>query len=339
LLAKDQNITSVADFVITPADVEDIAVRCWPFDRFSYLRLRFLGKMKLISQENDVQCIAVGNSHIMGGVLESSMPVRTVNFGADSQDVYYSLLCAERAVKYSSSIKYVILPLDILMAEMDLSNNPTDFNLSILTKVCIPVFQDRRRYNGELPTLYPECQKHALYQYAFDMKSVREDLDKHLMDSVAKLDFYNNRFFPRKPNGMLPYNFREMTDEQNLRAAKMRFPGKHDFLDKTCKENMDMLDRFLIRMEQRGITVILFDMPMTRFFYYGIGEDKMSQFKDVFIQHYANNKNCILMDFLKWSLFDDADFHDYDHLNQLGAEKLTNLIGQKIIELESERKE
>lgn len=338
LLAESENVTSVADFVITPGDIENVAMRCWPFDRFSYLRLRFLGKMKLISQARDVRCIAVGNSHIMGGFLESPMPVRTVNFGADSQDIYYSLLCAERAVDRSAGIKYVVLPMDVIMAEMDLSCDPTDFNRSVLTKVCIPVFQDRHGYSGDLPALYPECRKHALYQRAFDMKSVREDMDGRIMDSVAKLDFYNDRFFPRKPNGLLPYNFREVSDEQNMRAAKFRFPGKHDFLGETCRANRDMLDRFLIKMAQRGITVILFNMPMTRFFYYGVGEDNMSRFRNIFIRHYVDNKNCIFMDFLESPLFDHFDFHDYDHLNQQGAEKLTGFIGQKIVELESQRK-
>lgn len=339
LLSEDQNITSIADFIITPNDIENVAMQCWPLDRFSYLRLRFLGKMKLISQTKDVQCIAVGNSHIMGGFLESPMPIRTVNFGADSQDMYYTLLCAERAVECSSNIKYIILPMDVIMAEMDLSCDPTDFNRSILTKVCIPVFQDRHGYDGEVPALYPECQKHALYQRVFNMKSVREDLDKRLMDIVAKLDFYNDRFWPRKPNGLLPYNFRDMSDEQNMRAAKLRFPGKHEFSNQTCKKNMDMLDRFLVKTARRGITVILFSMPMTRFFYYGIGEDQMSQFNDIFIQRYIDRKDCIFMNFLESSLFTNLDFHDYDHLNQQGAEKLTNLVGQKIIELESERRD
>lgn len=339
LIADDQDVTSVADFIITPKDIENAAMQCWPFDRFSYLRLRFLGKMKLISQAGNVQCIAVGNSHIMGGFLEGPMPVRTVNFGADSQDMYYSLLCAERAVQCASSIKYVILPMDVIMAEMDLSCDPTDFNRSILTKVCIPVFQDRHGYSGELPEFYPECQKHLLYQHVFDLRSVRDDLDKRFMDPIAKLDFYNEKFWPRRPNGMLPYNFREMSDEQNMRAAKFRFPGEHDFANQTCKENMDMLDRFLIKMAQHGITVILSNMPMTRFFYYGIGEDQMSRFKDIFIRHYVNNKNCVFMDFLESPLFNNSDFHDYDHLNQQGAEKLTKLIGQKVAELELGQKE
>ena len=94
---------------------------------------------------------------------------------------------------------------------------------------------------------------------------------------------------------------------------------------RTLEENKYLLNEFVNFCGERNISVFLVVAPMSK--YYSSGLDK--SFKKVFYDVLNSLDGIVhLLDFNEDALdvFGDNDFNDADHLNDIGAEKLTRII-------------
>ena len=142
---------------------------------------------------------------------------------------------------------------------------------------------------------------------------------------------YFNRINVRPSGGMLSYNFREKSDEQNFAAGKVRANGHNGNFDlDRGLSNQKLLDSFLEDMEELNKKVILFVPPTTKFYREGISPDMVNAYNQLVLPVVEKYKNCTFINLFESDKFNDEDFQDYDHLNMTGAEKLSDIIASYI---------
>lgn len=78
--------------------------------------------------------------------------------------------------------------------------------------------------------------------------------------------------------------------------------------------------------ESKGISVILITTPKTRFYLNKLDENKIMKIDSTMNQIELNYSNVQYLNFRNSNEFDITDFRNSDHLNELGANKLSKMI-------------
>ncbi len=95
--------------------------------------------------------------------------------------------------------------------------------------------------------------------------------------------------------------------------------------------NTRLLDRFIARLRQRGIAVVLATLPVSRT--YSVHMDgRIHQELTTVVGGLAARHGASFRDYLTDSRFTRMDFYDYDHLCAAGAQKFTDVLKTELID-------
>jgi len=304
----------------------------YPIDIFTYDRLYLMTKLQRIQKDKNTKVLIAGSSYSMVGVLESEMPVPAVNVAVNAQDLYYSLLSARVALNLDDGIDTIVLSCAYYFFFSDMEDSPSDYMLSVLSKVNYPVYKKLHGYEGPLQELYHGRDDEPVYDCFVSLESVRDYYQQVLMRNIQYHSYYNN-YNVRPMGGMLSFDFKEKTDEQNFAGGKIRASAHNkNFNMERGKRNIKVLEEFLREMEKANKKVILFIPPVTKFYRNGVSEE-MKQAYETFVFPIVQKYSCCkLLDLFASEQFGVSDFQDYDHLNLYGAKKLSELLVQEIKE-------
>ena len=328
-----EELENAVDIVLTFEDLVQAANTIYPIDPFTYDRLYLTAKLNKIEKEKS-KILLAGSSYTMVGLLEDKMPDKASNVAVNAQDIYYTLLSVKEAIKRSPELDTVVISFAYYFFFSDMNVSPSDYMLSILSKVDYPVFNKLHGYTGELEPVYTKTTELPIYEIITDITAVRDIYNNALMQELEKMPYYNN-INPRPVGGMLSYDFKEKTDEQNFAAGKIRAEGHNTNFDlDRGVYNQKLLDKFLDDMEELNKKVILFVPPATKFYRAGISKDMVNAYNQLVLPVVEAHKCCTLINLFESDEFNENDFQDYDHLNINGANKLSELIASKIKEEE-----
>lgn len=325
----DSELENAVDIAFSFEELTKVANDAYPIDMFTYDRLYLTAKLSKIKCEQSEILIA-GSSYSMCGLLEEKMPYKAANIGVNAQDLYYTLFSVKEALNRSAGLDTVVIPLAYYFFFSDMNDKPSDYLLSVLSKVDYPVFNKLNGYKGELKPVYSKVTDFPVYEAIVDLAAVRDIYHNALMKELMNLPYFNN--INKRPKcGMLSYDFREMSDEQNFSAAKIRAEGHNGNFDLDRGiANQRLLDKFLDNMEELGMKIILFVPPTTKFYKAGVSGDMVNAYTQLVVPIVNAHKCCTFIDLYNSDLFLEEDFQDYDHLNENGAVKLSDIIASHI---------
>lgn len=319
-----------ADLLIEEQEVVDAVNQKWPIDLYVYNRLFINSKLEKLKTE-PVECIVCGLSYTQYGLLENEMPVITCNLSVTGQDIPYSILMAERALEYNPNIGTVVIPMAYYQCCYDMSADSAQLHKDVVSYINMPILGKCRNYTGEMH-FYREQTVMEIYNQVYDLEKVREDRDKLIMSHLTNENFFN-AMFPQPLYGGLKFDFKALSEEENFSSAYIT--AQHN--ERVCtldgyKETIKYLVNFLTKTEEKGIKVLFFVPPATRYltastcielknFYYQNIVPKISEFKRTQFLDLFDNKT-----------FDENDFSDFEHLNYSGAKKLTKIIGKALVQ-------
>jgi len=335
LLAANDEIlgdtTGKIDAIITVQELFERARYCYPIDIFDYDRLYLSGKLQsLSSSRNDVSIVLGGSSYAMVGLREDMMPHPAVNLAVNAQDPYFAFLAAETAKKICRKIDTVVIAGGYYFWHTDMSDNPSDYYKSVLTRTNYPVLKSLHNYKGERLSPMQQSQSDPFIEKMFDFQRLCEKENNKISARLATLAYYNDDINPRPANGMLQYLFREQSNEINDKAAKARAQAHNgNFNLKHIEDNMRLLSNFLLRMKKKRVRVILLIPPVTKFY----RPHSMPELRETVCESLEPVKkefNFTFLDLFDSPDFDVFDFQDYDHLNDKGAEKLSKIIAELV---------
>lgn len=254
------------------------------------------------------------------------MPRPAANLAINAQDPYFAFLSVETAKKACKRVDTAVIAGGYYFWHTDMSDNPSDYYKSVLTRANYPVLKKLHNYKGELPAPMRHSQTDPFMEKLFDFRRLCEKDNDRISTILADLAYFNSEINPRPVNGMLQYPFREQSDETNDKAAKSRAQAHNgNFSPKHLEDNMRLLSNFLLQMKKKRVRVILLVPPVTKFYRpHSAPELRGTMYES--LEPIKKGFDFTFLDLFDSPDFDVSDFQDYDHLNDKGAEKLSKLV-------------
>ena len=327
--AVSEELMNAVDIVLNLEELIGAVSECYPIDIFTYDRLYLNAKLNRIKKQQS-EILITGSSYAMVGLLEDKMPKSASNVAVNAQDLYYSLLSVKEAIKRSSKLGTIVMPISYYFFFTNMADKPSDYMQNVLSKVNYPVYNNLHGYTGKLLPLYNKVIKSPLYERLVNFEEVRDIYYEAVKRDLENLPYYNP-INVRPIGGLLSYDFKEKSDEQNFASAKVRANAHNSIFDvDKGVANQKLLDRFLDNMEELGKRVIFFIPPTTKFYKKWVLPEMVQVYNKLVIDMVNNHKCCTFIDLFNSEYFSETDFQDYDHLNSNGAKKLSKIIAEAI---------
>ncbi|WP_025727188.1 hypothetical protein [Heyndrickxia ginsengihumi] len=284
-------------------------------------RLYLEAKLESLKKRSDIRLLLAGSSYTMCGLFEEQMPLPARNVAIDAQDLYYTLKTIRTALTYNPNITHCIISFAYYFWGYDLSLSTSIYQYKRVTEVNYPVFKDKHNFSGDpigetqtfLTSITP--LKKSLFSFETWAGQYIDIIKNNLADS----HYFP---YPREDSEVLKHD-----DVTNREKALERAESHNKFFKytSTVKENQKLFADFLKEMNNYGIKILLYVPPVTEFYRNSINPCLISDFYAC-MEPLKANYHFKLIDLFNSDAFENTDFADYDHLNDLGARKLAEIL-------------
>ena len=246
----------------------------------------------IIDSASDTELLVMGSSHAYWGVNPAFFSMKTLNLAYNNRPFHQDLEILEKYIDKLPHLKAVILPADYFTLYFNGSENYNNLN-SVHFRLKNTSFFDYYRHIKWCKfdcSKYPdeiELQGYALHKDSLSVLSYEEKVEQ----GAKRVFDWNN----------------EWLDNQSYSA--------------TIHANINRLDAILPRLKERDIQVLFVKYPVSKF----VESGYIDSISDGGLFQYASDRNLTVVNCSEYN-FIEAEFNDIDHLNSLGAEKLSRIL-------------
>jgi hypothetical protein len=263
-------------------------------------------------QADSIEILILGSSQANEGINPNFIKARAFNLANMSQSLYYDTKLALKAADRLPHLKYVIITLSYFSFGYEISDGIEswkDYYYSQFWGIDRPELPllDLRRYS-----------KVALYSPG---KSLMYMADHFKTDMAPNLSDKGYLKIEK------PGDVSEVNDSLGFRRVKF-----HDLYwrDKRVPQNIACVEELIAALKKRSVVPILVTMPVYETYAKFANKDRMRN-NDSIIQSICARYDCAYYDYFQDKRFELKDFHDNDHLNNVGAEKMSRIIDREIL--------
>lgn len=279
----------------------EIAIRNIPND-YSY-------KNSFLKEQRDsVSTLILGSSHTYYGLDPVYFTDPAFNLAHVSQtfDLDFDLL--KKASSVNSHLKTVVIPVSYFSFFEVLGKSPEYWRIKNYT-LYYNVFKIRSLYDySEMTTNSFEDNYDRIEAYYQEVKKG----ERYCSDLGWGEKFKSE-------------NSRDLVKASES-AVKRHFIEDHQYLS----ENIETLNRFVDYCKRRDIKVLLFTPPGYKAYFTNLDENQLNITIKEAQRIAQENSNCEYFSLLKDDRFVEEDFFDGDHLNEIGAKKLSLILNEMI---------
>lgn len=267
----------------------------------------------LDTKSREVEVLYLGSSHIYYGINPEYSQLKSFNAAHISQSLNYDLAILEKYKNNWSNLKYIIIPVDYF---------------SMYTTIETGVEQWRvKNY-----TIYYALNPIANHEGHFEL-------------TTGKFSANVSRLWAYQQNGSNDLSCNKLgwgTDYNSKKAHDLIKTGKtaaerHTVktIDKSCFEkNTKALETIIGFARKKNIEVIFITCPAYKSYVNRLNQKQLKSTISFINKLCSENSNTIYYNLLNDNSYTSKDFYDADHLNEIGAKKLTlqldNLINQNL---------
>ena len=258
----------------------------------------------LTENASSLEVFVLGSSHTYSGIDPTVFTRKAFNGAHMSQDLNYDEFIFRKFAPEMDSLKYLILPVSYFTPYWKLEETP-----------------DHGRVKDYM--LYYKCPFHPCdLQYRLEihdglrplvaMKALAGIDPKPFFTDLGQLNNYTLQL--RKDNWK----------ESGKAAAERHTNPSLD--DKLYTENLEHAEGIASLCEEMGVTLILLTTPTYRTYrdYLDpVQRAKLNEFCETIV---SGHHNVVYLDLDEDNRFQEEDFYDADHLNELGARKLARIL-------------
>ena len=258
---------------------------------------------------NKVEMLFLGSSHIYYGINPNYINEKSFNASYVSQSLDYDLAILKKYEKKWDNLQCIIVPVDY-------------FSLYSTLEVGVEKW---RLKNYKL--YYDINQNHDFYN---NFEILNGKFKENLFRIVSYYIKGKNPMTTNKLGWGTIYNSKQNQDliKTGISAAKRHTITLKD--NKYFKENITTLNSIIKFAETRKIKVIFITCPAYRSYVDNLNKDQINNTVNTMMHLSGKNKNIIYCNMLNNKSFTAKDFYDADHLNEIGAKKLTLIINDLI---------
>ena len=256
----------------------------------------------LIKNAEKIEVLILGSSHSYYGINPSYFSFNAFNSAHVSQDLKYDLLIFNKFKNHLKNLNFVILPISYftffsLLEESKENWRIQYYNIYYLNKF---VEIDKINIKGSIESI--------IKYYILHKSNI----------NVNQLGF-NNR---DKKKQNITKSFEITGKEAALRHTENNF--NHLIL------NRKRLEQLLNHCIYANIKVILFTPPALDFYTKNLNLQQLEIAEKTLSEISRSYKNVSYYNLLNDKRFDKQDFYDADHMNYLGAKKLSNILDEMV---------
>jgi len=262
----------------------------------------FKNKKKYLDANSDhIEVLILGGSHSLYGIDPAYLREKSFNACQVSQTLDFDLELLNKYENKWSELRFIVLPISYasLFEKLEKSVEPWRIkNYCIYYKMKV---SDYLPYYTEILSNNLETNVHRLYSYNF-LKSGNAFCTKLGWDST-----YSNKS--------------EVIDL--VKAGKVAAELHRWEDDQYFDEMVSTLESIIIFAAKHEAQVVLFTPPAFKTYRENLNDEQLGRTLSTSALLAKRYKNCFYFTFLDDDSFSENDFYDADHVNKIGAEKLT----------------
>ena len=262
----------------------------------------------LTENSRNLKILTLGSSHGFFGIQPTEFTKSAFNAGHVSQSLLFDEYIFDKFFPHMDSLEYVILPISYFAIRgRGLQYGSENWRVKNYT-----IYYDCPYFKYQ-PQFALECYRFAPKEM---LKAVFTDVTHRSCDSLGRGTDYTLESRSRDWSAAGPIAMKRHT--------------KVNYSQSDVDKNLSHINHIVETCMNRDIKVILLTMPTYHTYYEVLDKDQLEQMISCCEAIAQNHKNVIYLNWLKHPSFDEHDFFDADHLNELGAIKLTTLLNQEI---------
>lgn len=259
-----------------------------------------LKRQYLIKNASEIEVLYLGNSHTFYGIRPEYCSKKAFNLGHISQSLNIDYAFLKKYESNWKKLKYVIIPLDYFSLFEELNHSDEDWRI--------------KNYKLYHDLVIRDCFQDNFECFNVDFKSNCKRIIKNYL-------LHQNEVTATKLGYGTAFQSSSNLDLKTtgIEAAKRHFAQS----DSLYKNNYKSLIAILNFTRKYNIKPILVSFPTYATYYQNL--DKRQLLKTIQTAYNLKTKFSSLLYFnlLDSNYFTKEDFHDGDHLNEIGAKKLT----------------
>lgn len=272
-------------------------------------------KAKFIRDNTDIEYLFLGSSHTAGAVNLSFLDLKSSNLAYAAQDYQLNNALFFKYIEQLTQLKYVFLEMNYHSLEN--VREPYYFRMPWYY-----YHHDINLYNFSLIDKFSLFHTSPRYFLRYMVTRISSKTPKSIYN---KFGFQTNNF----PGlfSSLNYNESLISSTSNTRL----FNQNTEIIEENYNFNVAKIKSIIDYCKEKKITIIFLKTPIFHT-YRDIYIGKNILRRDEFVNSYVDGKSILLFDFEKDKRFIVNDFLNDDHLNPMGAKKLTKIINELLIE-------
>ena len=265
-----------------------------------------LKKEYLDKNADKIEVLILGSSHSFYGVNPKYLGYKSFNAGYVSQSLKYDMGIIKHYSDKMDRLKAIVLPISYfsLFSKLELGNEKWRVkNYCIYYGICTDKIEDY-----------------------FEILGSNFDINLQKINSYYFSDSYNTK------SSTLGWGKNYNSDNQrNLketgRVAAKRHTASHK---RYFVENVTLLESIISFCRSNDVKLILFTPPASKFYYNHLEKEQLELTTNKINEIDRNNLHVKYFNWLNENDFTSEDYFDADHLNEVGAKKLSILINEQI---------
>lgn len=265
----------------------------------------------LDENSNSVEVLYLGNSHVYFGINPDFALHQSYNASYISQSLNLDHMILDKY--HWKNLKYIVIPADYVSMYYTLETANDKWRI--------------KNYN-----LYYH------FGIGYDPINYTEIFNGKIQDQIKKIEDY---YIQKKHHSLStrlgfgtayqsPSPF-DISESAKVAAKRHTFNIQSEEYLHNFEINKEILNRMVKFAEEKQIKVVFLSSPVTLKYYQNCNQSQLANTMNVYdylLKKYP--QTCCHIDYMQSSYFNISDFYDADHLNSIGAEKLTKLVEKKL---------
>ena len=264
----------------------------------------------MITNQKNIKILSFGSSHGYYGIQPKFFSKAAFNMAFVSQSLKYDKFLYEKYATNCDSLECIILPISYFSLRSNLEKS-----------------QESWRIKGYC--VYMGCNYHGINPI-YNLEIMTKSKLLHIKDALLQQLNY-------RTCDTLGFclNYKKEYRAQDWQSTGLTACARHS---KGKKENVETnfqdLEWIIQDCQKRNIKVILLTTPTFHTYYDVVNQDQVIEREEICNSLVQKYNHVIFLDWLRHEQFNEDDFFDADHLNEYGAEKLTKMLDEFIMQMD-----
>ena len=265
-------------------------------------------------QKEQIEILVLGSSNALYGINPKYFQEKGFNLSFVSQSLDIDELILDHYTNELPKLKFIVLTVDYISLYYDLKNNPVEY----------------WRLYDYFHFMDLDAEKLHINRWSPHSQSLI--IGKGFKNSITKLIsiFSENHKVSTNAYGWgTNYANREFSEKEFSEYGKIT-AQRHSNTICDVQEKKETLKRIVAKVKKRGIDVFIITLPTSKFYRDYIQKSRMEEAIVFFDSIAKTNDHVFYYNYFSDSSFVNKDFHDANHLNHRGSEKISKMIFNQI---------